>query len=63
MRQRRVLRAVGLSAAAACYLEGRLESAYIWKPYKQKVGKGKNEKTIYRNYTFGLLNSLDRMRY
>jgi len=28
------------NAAAACYLEARPESGYIWKPYKQKLSGG-----------------------
>jgi len=36
IRQQRFLRAAGLSAAA-CYLEERGESGYVWKAYKEKL--------------------------
>jgi hypothetical protein len=31
------------NVAAACYLEERPESGYIWKPYKQKLGANRKE--------------------
>lgn len=42
------------NAAAACYLEAKPESGYIWKPYKEKLGRKEKTMGIFDHYATGV---------